>query len=158
MKKYLLLGSIILLLITGCSNITPKVELTPTEITKLNGDSNKGAELLIRKAILNDMTKYNYTLEEKEALKENKENLEIEFYMNRLTVKKVNVSDEEVLAIYNANKDKLKDIKMEIALPQIREQLFLQKVNNEKINYINSLIEKNQLNDKIKLYFPKEKK
>ena len=47
---------------------------------------------------------------------------------------------------------------MEIALPQIREQLFLQKVNNEKINYINSLIEKNQLNDKIKLYFPKEKK
>ena len=104
------------------------------------------------------MTKYNYTLEEKEALKENKENLEIEFYMNRLAVKKVNVSDEEVLAIYNANKDKLKDIKMEIALPQIREQLFLQKVNNEKINYINSLIEKNQLNDKIKLYFPKEKK
>ena len=96
MKKYLLLGSIILLLITGCSNITPKVELTPTEITKLNGDSNKGAELLIRKAILNDMTKYNYTLEEKEALKENKENLEIEFYMNRLAVKKVNVSDEEV--------------------------------------------------------------
>ena len=78
--------------------------------------------------------------------------------MNRLAVKKVNVSDEEVLAIYNANKDKLKDIKMEIALPQIREQLFLQKVNNEKINYINSLIEKNQLNDKIKLYFPKEKK
>ena len=73
-------------------------------------------------------------------------------------MKKVNVSDEEVLAIYNANKDKLKDIKMEIALPQIREQLFLQKVNNEKINYINSLIEKNQLNDKIKLYFPKEKK
>ena len=114
MKKYLLLGSIILLLITGCSNITPKVELTPTEITKLNGDSNKGAELLIRKAILNDMTKYNYTLEEKEALKENKENLEIEFYMNRLAVKKVNVSDEEVLAIYNANKDKLKDIKMEM--------------------------------------------
>lgn len=158
MKKYLLLGSIILLLITGCSNITPKVELTPIEITKLNGDSNKGAELLIREAILNDMTKYNYTLEEKEALKENKENLEIEFYMNRLAVKKVNVSDEEVLAIYNANKDKLKDIKMEIALPQIREQLFLQKVNNEKINYINSLIEKNQLNDKIKLYFPKEKK
>ena len=104
------------------------------------------------------MAKYNYTLEEKEALKENKENLEIEFYMNRLAAKKVNVSDEEVLAIYNANKNKLKDIKMEIALSQIKEQLFLQKVNTEKINYINLLIEKNQLNDKIKLYFPKENK
>ena len=152
MKKYLLLGSIILLLITGCSNITPKVELTPTEITKLNGDSNKGAELLIRKAILNDMTKYNYTLEEKEALKENKENLEIEFYLNRLATKRAKVTDEQVINIYEANKVQLKNISPEIALPQIKEQLLLQQVNFEKINYINSLIEKYNLNDIFKSY------
>ena len=157
MRKYILLGILSVVLI-GCSNTSSKIELTPSEIREVENNQNEIAGILIKKAILKDMNGYKYDREEKEALDEAKENLEIEFYMNRLAVKKVNVSDEEVLAIYNANKDKLKDIKMEIALPQIREQLFLQKVNNEKINYINSLIEKNQLNDKIKLYFPKEKK
>lgn len=154
MKKFLLLGFI--LLMAGCSNTPPKVELTPTEVTQLNGDTNKGAELLIRKAILNDMSKYNYTSTEKNNLQLMKENLEIEYYLNTVAAKKVNISDEEVVAIYNNNRDKLKGIKAEVALPQIREQLYLQQINNEKVNYINSLVEKYQLNSKLNSHFPKE--
>lgn len=154
MKKFLLLGFI--LLMAGCSNTPPKVELTPTEVTQLNGDTNKGAELLIRKAILNDMSKYNYTSTEKNNLQLMEENLEIEYYLNTVAAKKVNISDEEVVAVYNNNRDKLKGIKAEVALPQIREQLYLQQINNEKVNYINSLVEKYQLNSKLNSRFPKE--
>lgn len=154
MKKYLFLGALLLLSV-GCSNIPPRVELTPNEISKLNGNTNVGAEILIKKAILNDMAKYTYTEEEKNALKESKENIEIEFYLNRLASKKVNITDEKVLEVYNANKEKLKEIKPEIALPQIKEQLILQQINNEKIKYINSLVEKYQLNSKLNSYFPK---
>ena len=64
-----------------------------------------------------------------EALKENKENLEIEFYLNRLATKRAKVTDEQVINIYEANKVQLKNISPEIALPQIKEQLLLQQVN-----------------------------
>lgn len=72
--------------------------------------------------------------------------------MNRLATKRAKVTDEQVINIYEANKVQLKNISPEIALPQIKEQLLLQQVNLEKINYINSLIEKYNLNDVFKSY------
>ncbi len=72
--------------------------------------------------------------------------------MNRLATKRAKVTDEQVINIYEANKVQLKNISPEIALPQIKEQLLLQQVNFEKINYINSLIEKYNLNDIFKSY------
>ena len=72
--------------------------------------------------------------------------------MNRLATKRAKVTDEQVINIYEANKDQLKNISPEIALPQIKEQLLLQQINLEKINYINSLIEKYNLNDIFKYY------
>ncbi len=72
--------------------------------------------------------------------------------MNRLATKRAKVTDEQVINIYEANKVQLKNISPEIALPQIKEQLLLQQVNLEKINYINSLIENYNLNDVFKSY------
>lgn len=153
MKKYLFLGILTVLLI-GCNNVSKKVELTPKEISQIGENSNQGAEILVRKAIIKEMSEYKYTPEEKKMLDEALENLEIEFFLNRVSVKRVNITDEQVLSIYEANKEQLKNIKPEIVLPQIKEQLILQQANREKINYINSLVEKYQLNEKFKTYFP----
>lgn len=153
MEKYLFLGILTVLLI-GCNNVSKKVELTPKEISQIGENSNQGAEILVRKAIIKEMSEYKYTPEEKKMLDEALENLEIEFFLNRVSVKRVNLTDEQVLSIYEANKEQLKNIKPEIALPQIKEQLILQQANREKINYINSLVEKYQLNEKFKTYFP----
>lgn len=153
MKKFLLLG-ILSIMVVGCTNAPTKIELSPTEISQLGGDKNKGAEILIRRAVLKEMSQYKYSETDAKALKDAKENLEIEFFLNNISSKKVSVSDEEALALYNANKESLKGIKAEVALPQIKEQLLLQRVNAEKVNYINSLVEKYNLNEKFKTYFP----
>lgn len=153
MKNYLLLG-VLSLIMVGCSAAPKKIELTQAEISQLGKDKNKGAEILVRKALLKDMSEYKYSEEESKALKEAKENLEIEFYLEHIAAQRASISDEEVIALYNANKENLKDMKAEVALPQIKEQLYLQRLNAEKINYINSLVEKYQLNEKFKSYFP----
>lgn len=145
MRKYILLGILSVVLI-GCSNTSSKIELTPSEIREVENNQNEIAGILIKKAILKDMNGYKYDREE------TKENLEIEFYLNRLATKRAKVTDEQVINIYEANKDQLKNISPEIALPQIKEQLLLQQINLEKINYINSLIEKYNLNDIFKSY------
>ena len=146
MRKYILLGILSVVLI-GCSNTSSKIELTPSEIREVENNQNEIAGILIKKAILKDMNGYKYDRED-----EAKENLEIEFYLNRLATKRAKVTDEQVINIYEANKVQLKNISPEIALPQIKEQLLLQQVNFEKINYINSLIEKYNLNDIFKSY------
>ena len=150
MKKYIVLG-IVALAAVGCSN-TSRVELTPTEIKEIGKNQDEIAGNLIKKAILKDMSGYKYTPEESKALKEAKENLEIEFYLDRIAVKRVTITDEEVISIYEANKEQLKGVKPEVVLPQIKEQLIFQQVNEEKANYINSLVEKYNLNDKFKSY------
>lgn len=151
MKKYILLGILSVMLI-GCTNTSSKIELTPSEIKEVESNQNEIAGILIKKAILKDMNGYKYNKEEKEALDEAKENLEIEFYLNRIATKRVKVTDEQVRNIYEANKEQLKGMAPEIVLPQIKEQLILQQINAEKVNYINSLVEKYNLNDKFKSY------
>lgn len=151
MKKYIVLG-IVALTMVGCSNTPTRVELTPPEVKEIGNNQNEIAGTLIKKAILKDMAGYRYTPEESKALKEAKENLEVEFYLNRMAVKKATVTDEQVISVYEANKEQLKGMDPEVVLPQIKEQLILQQVNAEKINYINSLVGKYNLNEKFKSY------
>lgn len=151
MKKYILLG-IVTLTMLGCSNTPTKVELTPTEIKEIGNNQNEIAGVLLKKAILKDMVGYRYTSEENKMLKEAKENLEVEFYLDRIAAKRATITDEQVIAVYEANKEQLKGMNPEIVLPQIKEQLILQQINVEKVNYINSLVEKYNLNEKFKSY------
>lgn len=136
---------------TSTSNI--EINLTQDEINSTGGDANIGAQLLVRKAILKEMEINKYTPEEEKELNNAIENLKLEFFLNRTASKKVIVSDEEVLATYKENGEKLKDADIEVVFPQIKEKIFLYKVNNEKISYMNSLVEKYRLNDKIKEYY-----
>lgn len=165
--KLFFLSAIFLLAMSGCGKevasnneikketSTPNIEinLTQDEINSTGGDANIGAQLLVRKAILKEMEINKYTPEEEKELNSAIENLKLEFFLNRTASKKVIVSDEEVLATYKENGEKLKDADIEVVFPQIKEKIFLYKVNNEKISYMNSLVEKYRLNDKIKEYY-----
>lgn len=159
-KKVFILTAVCLLLITGCgSNVTRrknaniKIELTEKEVASTAGNSNIGAELLVRKALLKEVATNIYTPEEEKEINNAIENLEIEYFLNKVASKNVVITDEEVLALYKENSKNLKGIDAKVALPQVRQSLFFYKVKNEKINYINSLIEKYGLNEKLKLYY-----
>lgn len=165
--KLFFLSAVFLLVMSGCgkevasNNETkkevsaPKVEinLTQEEVNSTDGNANLGAQLLVRKAVLKEMEANKYTPEEEKELNSAIENLKLEFFLNRTASKNVTVSDEEVLATYKENGEKLKNVDIEVVFPQIKEKIFLYKVNNEKINYMNSLVEKYRLNDKIKEYY-----
>ncbi len=60
----------------------------------------------------------------------------------------------EVLQVYQNNIDKLKDADITAVLPQLKDQMLFQRREEEKVKYMNSLVEKYKLNDELKKYFP----
>lgn len=165
MKKFIILF-IIIFLISACNQTQSfqekkeniKLELTQDELASIGENSNVGASLLVRKAIEKEMANYQYTLEEKKELDKAIENLKIEFFLNRIASKNTQINDSEVLQVYKENSEKLKEVDIVQLLPKIKNQLFLQKVGEEKIKYMNSLVEKYDLNVLLKKYFPTAEK
>ena len=80
-----------------------QIKLTKEEIEKLGGNKDGIAQLLVRKAILAEMEKKKYTEEEKKYLEEMKINIEVEFYLNSIAQKSVQIYDYELLEIYKNN-------------------------------------------------------
>lgn len=157
MKKYLVFATLLVTLM-GCSAVSPKkavdIKLTQEELTQVGNNKNLAASILVKKSILKEMSEYKYTSEEKKSLAEAIENTQLEFYLNNLASKKVIVTDEEVLKVYNDNADKLKNMDPQQVLPQIKQQLLLHKIPNERTNYLNSLVDKYDLNNLLNSYFP----
>lgn len=165
MKKLIIL-SIILSLFSACNQTTSqqsknqniKLELTQDELASIGNNSNAGASLLVRKAVEKEMVSNKYTPEEEKELEKAIENLKIEFFLNRKASKNTQVTDVEVLQVYKDNAEKLKDADIVQVLPEIKNKIFLQKVGEEKIKYMNSLVEKYDLNSILKKYFPEIEK
>ena len=63
------------------------IKLTKKELEALGENKDAVAQLLVRKAILAEMEKKEYTEEEKKYLEEMKLNMEIEFYLNSVAQK-----------------------------------------------------------------------
>ena len=107
------------------------------------------------------MEKKKYTEEEKKYLEEMKLNMEIEFYLNSIAQKTVQIFDYELLEVYKSNAELLKDKNTVEVYPQLQQALFNQKLGEEKVKVINELVEKYKINDVLKEYIkveePKEK-
>lgn len=160
MKKQLIILSTFALLLGGCGNEenkSPKVaaiKLTEQEIKDAGNNSNIGAQILVKKAVLKEMNGVKYTEDEKKELEELKKNVEIEYFLNKKAMETTNVDDMEVLQVYQNNIDKLKEADIVTILPQLKEQMLLQRREEEKVKYMNSLVEKYDLNGELKKYFP----
>ena len=128
------------------------IKLTKAELELLKDNKDGIAQLLVRKAILAEMEKKKYTEEEKKYLEEMKLNMEIEFYLNSIAQKTVQVFDYELLEVYKNNSELLKDKNTVEVYPQLQQALFNQKLGEEKVKVINELVEKYKINDVLKEY------
>ena len=79
-------------------------------------------------------------------------NIEIEFYLNSIAQKTVQVFDYELLEMYKNNSELLKDKNTVEVYPQLQQALFNQKLGEEKVKVINGLVEKYKINDVLKEY------
>ncbi|MDU1911036.1 hypothetical protein [Fusobacterium sp.] len=132
------------------------IKLTEMELEILKDNKDGIAQLLVRKAILAEMEKKVYTEEEKKYLEEMKLNMEIEFYLNSIAQKTVQIHDYELLEVYKNNAELLKDKNTVEVYPQLQQALFNQKLGEEKVKIINDLIEKYKINDVLKEYIKTE--
>lgn len=155
--KILLLTSLFI----GCNqenklkegNVMNKKEVTLTqEEQKELKDDNLKAQVLVRKAVLNEMSKLKLTEEQTKRLNELKEDLEMEFFLEVQAAKKVQIKDYEVLELYKENVEKLKDANVVEVFPQLQQALYVQKLAEGKKEVINSIIEEYKLNDELKKY------
>lgn len=152
MKKLIIISTL-LALFSACNQTLNQpnntLSLTKEELATVGNNSNAAASLLVKKAVEKEMSTYQYTTEEKQELDKAIENLKLEFFLNRVASKNTVVNDVEVLQIYKDNADKLKDSDIIKVLPEIK-----QRVSEEKVKYMNSLVTKYDLNNILKKYFP----
>ena len=136
-----------------------QIKLTKEEMEKLGENKDGIAQLLVRKAILAEMEKKKYTEEEKKYLEEIKINIEVEFYLNSIAQKAVQIYDYELLEVYKNNSELLKDKNTVEIYPQLQQALFNKKLGEEKVKVINEIVEKYKINDVLKEYIkPEEEK
>ena len=135
-----------------------EIKLTKEELKKLNGNKDSIAQFLVRKAILIEMKKKEYTEDEKKYLEEIKLNWEIEFYLNSIAERTTQVFNHELLEMYKNNAELLKDKNTVEIYPQLYQALFNQKLGEEKVNVINQIIEKYKINDILKEYIDIQEK
>ena len=128
------------------------IKLTKEELEVLGENKDAIAQLLVRKAILNEMKTKEYTKEEKKYLEEMKINMEVEFYLNSIAQKTVQIFDYELLEVYKNNAELLKDKNTVDIYPQLQQALFNQKLGEEKVKVLNELVEKYKINDILKEY------
>ena len=131
-----------------------QIKLTKEELKKLNGNKDGIAQLLVRKAILAEMENKEYTEEEKKYLEEMRLNMKIEYYLNSIAQKTVQIYDYELLEVYKNNAEFLKDKNTMDIYPQLQQALFNQKLGEEKVKVINGIVEKYKINDLLKEYPP----
>ena len=126
------------------------IKLTEKELENVRENKDAIAQLLVRKAILNEM-------KEKKYLEELKLNMEIEFYLTTIAQNNITISDYELLEVYKNNTEILKDKTIMEVYPQLQQALINQKINEGKLVAINEIIEKHKLNEILKEYTGEEK-
>lgn len=133
------------------------IRLTEKELESVKENKDAVAQLLVRKAILTEMEAKEYSEEEKKYLEELKLNMEIEFYLGTLAQKNITISDYELLEVYKNNAEVLKDKNITEIYPQLQQSLINQKIGEEKLVIINSIVEKYNLNETLKEYINEDK-
>ena len=128
------------------------LEITKVELEQLEGNKDRMLQLLLKKALLKEMVEKKYTEQEKAILAELKENTEVEFYLNCISKKDIQIEQHELLEVYKNNLETLKDKNISEVFPQLQQAIVNQKLREEKIKTINQIIEKHKLNDLMEKY------
>lgn len=106
---YILLSTFLLL--AGCNQDTAKpnatktplqkqIKLSDADINTIKQNADLGAQLLVRKALMNEMKTEKLTSVQEQRLDNLKKNLEMEYYLEIQASKGIQVSDAELLSTY----------------------------------------------------------
>lgn len=134
------------------------IRLTEKELKNVKENKDAIAQLLVKKAILNEIKEKKYNDEEKKSLEELKTNIEIEFYLTSIAQNNITISNYEILEIYKNNSETLKDKPVAEIYPQLQQALINKKVNENKLGVINEIIERYKVNEILKEYVGKDNK
>jgi len=130
------------------------IKLNDPELAQTGKNPDLVAQLLVRKAIEEEMVLKPFSEEERKQLENIKKNVEIEYFLNLRAEGKITVNDLEILELYRNNLAVLKDKKVEEIFPQLKQAVFNQKLGAEKAAIVNELVEKYGLNALLKEYVP----
>ena len=133
------------------------IRLTEKELKNVKENKDAIAQLLVKKAILNEIKEKKYNDEEKKSLEELKTNIEIEFYLTSIAQNNITISNYEILEIYKNNSETLKDKPVAEIYPQLQQALINKKVNENKLGVINEIIERYKVNEILKDYIDEDK-
>lgn len=134
------------------------IRLTEKELNNVKENKDAIAQLLVKKAILNEIKEKKYNDEEKKSLEELKTNIEIEFYLTSIAQNNITISNYEILEIYKNNSETLKDKPVAEIYPQLQQALINKKVNENKLGVINEIIERYKVNEILKEYVGEDNK
>jgi hypothetical protein len=130
------------------------IRLNEVELEEIKNNPDAIAQLLVRKAIEEEIILKPFSEEQEKILENIKKNVEIEFFLNLSAEDKITVTDIEILEVYRNNIAALKDRKVEEIFPQLKQSVFNQKLGAEKANIVNELVKKYDLNTILKEYVP----
>ncbi|WP_410207970.1 hypothetical protein [Fusobacterium sp.] len=170
-KKIMLLSvGILLFALTGCQGnsnqskpetnsevkqveVEPGVELSKEEKELANGNPNIGAQLLVRKAVLAEIKTAALNEKEKFEMEFVKDEAAISYYLHKTLGEKIEVSEDAIKKVYEENKEKLGERKLEDVHDEIKAAI-VNNVQSERLtDYYNGLVEKYKLNDSLKKEF-----
>ena len=126
------------------------VILVKKEIIFSQGNPNVISNIVLNKIVAEKAKTVDFENKEKESLKIIKDIVLRDFYIDLEVRKKVQVTHEEIVNIYEAEKGKLGNVTPNDAYNQIGNGLFNNKVNEERTNIINRIIEEYKIDDLVK--------
>lgn len=162
MTKQFLAVSFLSFLLVACGENSGSGTLVLSQRDKelANGNSNVAAELLIQKAILQEAKKEKMTEEEQYNLDLAKQELEVNFYLQKKFNKEFSevsvVSEEEAKKYYNENKEEIGNISFENIKEAIENEIIYQKQTEIVHKYYDDLAEKYKINDILNKEYPEE--
>ena len=117
------------------------VSIAKKEIIFSQGNPDVIRNIVLNKVVEEKAKGTDFEKKEKDALKIIKDNVLANFYVDLEIRKKVQVTHEEIVGIYESEKGKLGNVTPNDAYNQIGNGLVNNKVNEERTNIINRIIE-----------------
>ena len=126
------------------------VTLEKKEIIFSQGNPNVISNIVLNKIVAEKAKTVDFENKEKESLKIIKDIVLRDFYIDLEVRKKVQVTHEEIVGIYESEKGKLGNVTPNDAYNQIANGLLNNRAVEERQNVINKLIEEYKIDDLVK--------
>ncbi len=129
------------------------VTVTKEEIQMSRGNADVIKTLVINKVILDDIKNNSlFEKDEEKTLKQIKDNILLNYFVEKYVRDKMEVTDEEIEEIYNSDKELYENMKKSDALNEIRENLYENKETKIQLELVQEMARKYRVLEEIEKY------